>query len=74
MLYLQDERYDDMIFNLLGVLSRMNIRQIFECLLRVSEGLLDRYYRIAYFDEKNEQKASKKLVFESYYECIKYYN
>ena len=54
MFYLQDERLIDMVFNPLKVLSRMNARQILECLLGLARerGLLDKHYRITYFDEK----------------------
>lgn len=38
---------------------------------RVSRGLLDRHYRIAPFDERYEQEASRKLVFSELYEASK---
>ncbi|CAL8175468.1 unnamed protein product [Prunus armeniaca] len=40
-------------------------------LARVSGGLLDRHYRIAPFDERYEQEASRKLVFSELYEASK---
>nr|AVM83266.1 RNA polymerase beta subunit [Adenocalymma cladotrichum] len=71
MPYLQDGRPVDMVFNPLGVPSRMNVGQIFECSLGLAGGLLDRHYRIAPFDERYEQEASRKLVFSELYEASK---
>ncbi|KAM3358155.1 hypothetical protein P3S68_021086 [Capsicum galapagoense] len=69
--YLQDERSIDMVFKPLGVPSRMNVGQIFECLLVLEGSLLNRYYGIAPFDERYEQEASQKLVFYELYEDSK---
>nr|YP_010214337.1 RNA polymerase beta subunit [Loranthus kaoi]YP_010214532.1 RNA polymerase beta subunit [Loranthus odoratus]UBN07867.1 RNA polymerase beta subunit [Loranthus delavayi]UBN08192.1 RNA polymerase beta subunit [Loranthus kaoi]UBN08387.1 RNA polymerase beta subunit [Loranthus odoratus] len=69
MLYLQDGRPVDMVFNPLGVPSRMNVGQIFECSLGLAGSLLDRHYRIGAFDERYEQEASRKLVFSELYEA-----
>nr|QXI89134.1 RNA polymerase beta subunit [Gentiana aristata] len=69
--YLQDGRPVDMVFNPLGVPSRMNVGQIFECSLGLSGSLLDRHYRIAPFDERYEQEASRKLVFSELYQASK---
>ncbi|KAK9018508.1 hypothetical protein V6N11_001481 [Hibiscus sabdariffa] len=71
MPYLQDGRPVDMVFNPLGVPSRMNVGQIFECSLGLAGSLLDRYYRIAPFDERYEQEASRKLVFSELYDAGK---
>ncbi|KAL1825523.1 hypothetical protein ACET3Z_012301 [Daucus carota] len=71
MPYLQDGRPVDMVFNPLGVPSRMNVGQIFECSLGLAGGLLDRHYRIAPFDERYEQEASRKLVFSELYQASK---
>nr|YP_010176630.1 RNA polymerase beta subunit [Duranta erecta]QSQ72388.1 RNA polymerase beta subunit [Duranta erecta] len=71
MPYLQDGRPVDMVFNPLGVPSRMNVGQIFECSLGLAGGLLDRHYRISPFDERYEQEASRKLVFSELYEASK---
>nr|YP_010849702.1 RNA polymerase beta subunit [Lobelia heyneana]WGH10983.1 RNA polymerase beta subunit [Lobelia heyneana] len=71
MPYLQDGRPVDMIFNPLGVPSRMNVGQLFESSLGLAGGLLDRHYRIAPFDERYEQEASRKLVFSELYEASK---
>ena len=71
MPYLQDGTPVDMVFNPLGVPSRMNVGQIFECSLGLAGGLLDTHYRIAPFDERYEQEASRKLVFSELYEASK---
>lgn len=71
MPYLQDGRPVDMVFNPLGVPSRMNVGQIFESSLGLAGGLLARHYRIASFDERYEQEASRKLVFSELYEASK---
>nr|YP_010158165.1 RNA polymerase beta subunit [Cyrtophyllum fragrans]QRG30256.1 RNA polymerase beta subunit [Cyrtophyllum fragrans] len=71
MPYLQDGRPVDMVFNPLGVPSRMNVGQIFECSLGLAGSLLDRHYRIAPFDERYEQEASRKLVFSELYQASK---
>nr|ADD31195.1 RNA polymerase beta subunit protein [Phoradendron leucarpum] len=67
MPYLQDGRPVDMVFNPLGVPSRMNVGQILECSLGLAGGMLDRHYRIGPFDERYEQEASRKLVFSELY-------
>nr|YP_010484813.1 RNA polymerase beta subunit [Boesenbergia rotunda]UVW80494.1 RNA polymerase beta subunit [Boesenbergia rotunda] len=71
MPYLQDGTPVDMVFNPLGVPSRMNVGQIFECSLGLAGDLLKRHYRIASFDERYEQEASRKLVFSELYEASK---
>nr|AKZ30238.1 RNA polymerase beta subunit [Goodenia ovata] len=71
MPYLQDGRPLDMVFNPLGVPSRMNVGQIFESSLGLAGGFLDRHYRIGPFDERYEQEASRKLVFSELYEASK---
>nr|UGW52365.1 RNA polymerase beta subunit [Pseudostellaria heterophylla]WIU43686.1 RNA polymerase beta subunit [Pseudostellaria heterophylla]WIU43768.1 RNA polymerase beta subunit [Pseudostellaria heterophylla] len=71
MPYLQDGIPLDMVFNPLGVPSRMNVGQIFECSLGLAGGLVDRHYRIAPFDERYEQEASRKLVFSELYQASK---
>ncbi|KAJ8746882.1 hypothetical protein K2173_012860 (mitochondrion) [Erythroxylum novogranatense] len=71
MPYLQDGRPVDMVFNPLGVPSRMNVGQIFECSLGLAGSFLDRHYRIAPFDERYEQEASRKRVFSELYEVSK---
>nr|YP_010207400.1 RNA polymerase beta subunit [Strobilanthes medahinnensis]UAY85726.1 RNA polymerase beta subunit [Strobilanthes medahinnensis] len=71
MPYLQDGRPVDMVLNPLGVPSRMNAGQTFECSLGLAGSLLGRHYRIVPFDERYEQEASRKLVFSELYEASK---
>nr|YP_009357026.1 RNA polymerase beta subunit [Lilium taliense]ARE59372.1 RNA polymerase beta subunit [Lilium taliense] len=71
MPYLQNGTPVDMVFNPLGVPSRMNVGQIFECSLGLAGDLLKRHYRVAPFDERYEQEASRKLVFPELYEASK---
>ncbi|CAK8561479.1 unnamed protein product [Lathyrus sativus] len=71
MPYLQDGRPVDMVFNPLGVPSRMNVGQILECSLGLARSMLNRHYRITPFDERYEQEASRKLVFSELYEASK---
>jgi len=71
MPYLQDGRPIDMVFNPLGVPSRMNVGQIFECLLGLAGSMLERHYQITPFNETYEQEASRKLVLSELYEASK---
>nr|YP_009413104.1 RNA polymerase beta subunit [Lilium henryi]ASN66552.1 RNA polymerase beta subunit [Lilium henryi] len=71
MPYLQNGTPVDMVFNPLGVPSRMNVGQIFECSLGLAGDLLKRHYRVAPFDERYEREASRKLVFPELYEASK---
>nr|YP_009111568.1 RNA polymerase beta subunit [Erodium gruinum]AHH80579.1 RNA polymerase beta subunit [Erodium gruinum] len=71
MPYLQDGKPIDMVFNPLGVPSRMNVGQIFECSLGLAGVLLERHYRVGPFDERYEQEASRKLVFSELHEASK---
>nr|YP_010501585.1 RNA polymerase beta subunit [Anoectochilus burmannicus]UXB60277.1 RNA polymerase beta subunit [Anoectochilus burmannicus] len=71
MPYLQNGTPVDIVFNPLGVPSRMNVGQIFECSLGLAGDLLKKHYRIAPFDERYEQEASRKLVFSELYEASK---
>nr|YP_009729894.1 RpoB [Caldesia parnassifolia]QHW08230.1 RpoB [Caldesia parnassifolia]UDZ61118.1 RNA polymerase beta subunit [Caldesia parnassifolia]UDZ61119.1 RNA polymerase beta subunit [Caldesia parnassifolia]UDZ61120.1 RNA polymerase beta subunit [Caldesia parnassifolia]UDZ61121.1 RNA polymerase beta subunit [Caldesia parnassifolia] len=71
MPYLQDGTPVDMVFNPLGVPSRMNVGQILESSLGLAGDLLKRHYRIAPFDERYEEEASRKLVFSELYEASK---
>ena len=62
MPHLQDGTPLDMALSPLGVPSRMNVGQLFECLLGLAGSFLDKHYRIMPFDERCEQEASRKLV------------
>ncbi|KAH7285328.1 hypothetical protein KP509_33G023100 [Ceratopteris richardii] len=57
----------DMILSPLGVPSRMNVGQIFECLLGLAGEFSETHYRIVPFDERYEREASRKLVFSELY-------
>nr|YP_010157140.1 RNA polymerase beta subunit [Cyclosorus interruptus]QRG01274.1 RNA polymerase beta subunit [Cyclosorus interruptus] len=63
MPYLQDGTPVDMVLSPLGVPSRMNVGQIFECLLGLAGEFSETHYRIVPFDERYEREASRKLVF-----------
>nr|AXX76511.1 RNA polymerase beta subunit [Dipteris conjugata] len=63
MPYLQDGTPVDMIPSPLGVPPRMNVGQIFECLLGLAGEFPKMHHRITPFDERHEPEASRKLVF-----------
>nr|YP_009258765.1 beta subunit of RNA polymerase [Cylindrocystis brebissonii]ANI25887.1 beta subunit of RNA polymerase [Cylindrocystis brebissonii] len=63
MPYLQNGTPIDMILSPLGVPSRMNVGQVFECLLGLAGQFLNKQYRIMPFDERYEREASRKLIF-----------
>ena len=69
MPYLQDGTPVDMVLSPLGVPSRMNVGQIFECLLGLAGHFLKKHYRITPFDERYEREASRKLVFSELYKA-----
>nr|AKL79025.1 RNA polymerase beta subunit [Euglena viridis] len=70
MPYLQDGTALNMILNPLGIPSRMNVGQIFECLLTLAAVQLTEKYKILPFDEtqKNNQ-TSKNIVYKKLYEA-----
>jgi DNA-directed RNA polymerase subunit beta len=65
MPYLPDGTPLDIILNPLGVPSRMNVGQIFECLLGSAARWTDQEYRIGSFDEMFADDASRALVFDA---------
>lgn len=67
MPYMQDGTPIDMVLSPLGVPSRMNVGQLFECLLGLAGSWLNKHYRIMPFDERYEREASRKLVFSELY-------
>nr|UFP91554.1 RNA polymerase beta subunit [Selaginella erythropus] len=69
MPYLQDGTSIDMILSPLGVPSRMNVGQIFECVPGLAGYNLETHYRIIPFDERYEREASRKLVYSEIYEA-----
>nr|YP_009256655.1 beta subunit of RNA polymerase [Entransia fimbriata]ANI25406.1 beta subunit of RNA polymerase [Entransia fimbriata] len=63
MPHLQNGTPIDMVLSPLGVPSRMNVGQIFECLLGLAGSFLNTNYRFMAFDERYESEASRKFVF-----------
>jgi DNA-directed RNA polymerase subunit beta len=62
MPYLPDGTIVDIIFNPLGVPSRMNVGQIFECLLGLAGDQLNKRFKILPFDEMHTPEASRILI------------
>lgn len=59
----------DIILNPLGVPSRMNLGQIFECLLGLAGQQLQQRYKVLAFDEIFAFEASKRLCYTKLYEA-----
>ena len=62
MPFLPDGNSIDIILNPLGVPSRMNVGQLFECLLGLAGKYLSKRFKIIPFDEMYGQEASRALV------------
>jgi DNA-directed RNA polymerase subunit beta len=62
MPYLIDGTPIDIIFNPLGIPSRMNVGQIFECLLGFASENLGTRFQVYSFDESYGLEASRRLV------------
>ena len=69
MPYLPDGTPIDLVLNPLGVPSRMNVGQIFECLLGLAGYYLGQNYKIKPFDEIYGSEASRSLVYLKLYEA-----
>ena len=69
MPYLPDGTPLDIVLNPLGVPSRMNVGQIFECLLGLAGYYLKQNYKIQPFDELYGSEASRSLVYSKLYEA-----
>nr|YP_010500091.1 beta subunit of RNA polymerase [Gormaniella terricola]UWV18268.1 beta subunit of RNA polymerase [Gormaniella terricola] len=69
MPYLPDGSPLDLVLNPLGVPSRMNVGQIYECLLGFAGKFLGEQYRITPFDESYGPDASRSFVFEKLYKA-----
>jgi DNA-directed RNA polymerase subunit beta len=69
MPYLPDGTPLDMVLNPLGVPSRMNVGQIYECLLGLAAQHLGENYRISPFDEIFGAQASRSFVLSKLYEA-----
>jgi DNA-directed RNA polymerase subunit beta len=74
MPYLPDGTPIDIIFNPLGVPSRMNVGQIFECLLGLAGTKLGKRFKITPFDEIYGSEASRILVNQKLKEASKLTN
>nr|ALO63240.1 beta subunit of RNA polymerase [Chlamydomonas applanata] len=71
MPYLPDGTPIDMVLNPLGVPSRMNVGQIYECLLGLAGKYLGENYKISCFDEVYGPDASRSFVLNKLYEARK---
>lgn len=69
MPYLPDGTPVDMVLNPLGVPSRMNVGQIYECLLGFAAKHLQTLFRVTPFDEIYGPQASRTLTFYSLYKA-----
>jgi DNA-directed RNA polymerase subunit beta len=69
MPYLPDGTPLDMVLNPLGVPSRMNVGQIYECLLGFAGKYLGEQFRILPFDEIYGPEASRSFVYSKLYEA-----
>ena len=71
MPYLQDGKIIDIILNPLGIPSRMNVGQLFECLLGLAGKNLRENYQLIPFDEVFKNETSKIIVYNKLYEASK---
>jgi len=71
MPYLPDGTPLDMVLNPLGVPSRMNVGQVFECLLGLAGKQLGQQFKIIPFDEIYGPEASRSLVYSKLFEARK---
>ena len=69
MPYLPDGSCVDMVLNPLGVPSRMNVGQIFECLLGLAGKELNEEFKISCFDEMNGPQASRSLTYSKLFQA-----
>nr|WLG71267.1 RNA polymerase subunit beta 2 [Chlorophyceae sp. KF-2023a] len=71
MPFLPDGTPIDIVLNPLGVPSRMNVGQIYECLLGLSAAYLGETFRIVSFDETYGAEASRSLAYSKLFEARK---
>jgi DNA-directed RNA polymerase subunit beta len=69
MPFLPDGTPLDMVLNPLGVPSRMNVGQIYECVLGLASKYLHHYSRIVPFDEMYGAHASRSFTFSKLYDA-----
>nr|WDA99987.1 RNA polymerase beta subunit [Cyanidium sp. THAL103] len=72
MPYLPDGRIVDIVLNPLGVPSRMNVGQLFECLLGLSALYLNKRFKIVPFDEMYGKESSRILINQKLQEAKMY--
>uniref|UniRef100_UPI003003802F RNA polymerase subunit beta n=1 Tax=Prototheca tumulicola TaxID=1737639 RepID=UPI003003802F len=68
MPYLIDGKPLDIVLNPLGIPSRMNLGQLYECFLGLAGYFLNESYIVSVFDEKFGLGASKSLAFSKLFE------
>ena len=71
MPFLPDGTSIDIVLNPLGVPSRMNVGQIYECLLGLAGRYLGEHYKIPPFDEMYGPDASRSFVLSKLYDARK---
>nr|QIA47005.1 RNA polymerase subunit beta b [Yamagishiella unicocca] len=71
MPFLPDGTSIDIVLNPLGVPSRMNVGQIYECLLGLAGRYLGEHYKIPPFDEMYGADASRSFVLSKLYDARK---
>ena len=67
MPFLQNGVPVDMVLNPLGVPSRMNVGQIFECLLGLAAHTLQQNFKVLPFDEMHGAEVSRGFVYQQLY-------
>lgn len=69
MPYLADGTAIDIVLNPLGIPSRMNVGQVYECLLGLAASILNQNYKILGFDERYGNQASRGIVYKKLYQA-----
>ena len=69
MPYLPDGQIVDVVLNPLGIPSRMNVGQVFECLLGLAGMQLGQHFQVTPFDEIYGAEASRSLVYLKLYQA-----
>ena len=69
MPFLQNGVPVDMVLNPLGVPSRMNVGQIFECLLGLAAHTLEENFKVLPFDEMHGDEVSRGFVYQQLYKA-----
>ncbi len=72
MPYLPDGTPMDIVLNPLGVPSRMNVGQVYECLLGWAADNLNLRFKIVPFDEMHGEEKSRETVHHKLYEAREY--